>query len=198
MSENTQKKETTMVSDLIKLGLILMTITLVVALLLGLTNAVTKDRIAQVKAVATAEAMEKVMEADSYEAIEGTYEEPVEEVSRAIVGGETAGYCVKVSPSGYSDIIELMVGIDSEGAVTGVSIISISDTPGLGAKADDPAFLSQYEGKSGPLAVVKNQAKEENDIVALSGATRTSRGVTEGVQAALDTVAAITGGGTAA
>ena len=81
-------------------------------------------------------------------------------------------------------------GIDGQGAVLGVRIVELSETPGLGAKADDAKWLAQYQGTSGQLNVVKAATGNESDIVALSGATITSKGVTAGVQTALDFAAA--------
>ena len=75
----------------------------------------------------------------------------------------------------------MMVGISSEGKITGTKILSHSETPGLGAKANNPDFLSQYNKKGGSFNVVKNSPKDENDIVAVSSATTTSKAVTKGI-----------------
>ena len=180
-------------NEIIRLGLILFLITFVVALMLGVTNSITKEPIRLASEKATQEAMQIVLqEADSFEAVEDReMTEPVEQAALAKKDGETIGYCVKVCPSGFSDVIEIMVGIDLNQTITGVSIISISDTPGLGAKAADPTFLTQFTGKNGPLTVVKNSATEENEVVAVSGATITSTAVTNGVQSALDFAATL-------
>ena len=71
----------------------------------------------------------------------------------------------------------LMVGFYSDRSIAGVQILSHSETPGLGAKASDAAYLAQYQGKSGTLSLGE-------DIDAVSGATISSRAVLSGVTAA--------------
>lgn len=188
MSQGNKEKNE---SSIVRLGLVLFAITFAVALLLGVTNALTKDRIAASKVQATADAMKLVQPtADSFAAVDAKFENAiVEAVFEAEKGNEVVGWCVKVNPQGFSDIVPIMVGIGKDNAITGVSIISISDTPGLGAKATEPSFYNQYTGKKGPLTVVKGAVSGDNDILALTGATITSKGVTSGIQAALDCVA---------
>ena len=77
-----------------------------------------------------------------------------------------------------------MVGVDDGGSVTGVVILSHSETAGLGARADSPEFLGQYTGKSGTITVNDG----DNAIDGLSGATITSKAVTTGVNTALTAV----------
>ena len=95
-----------------------------------------------------------------------------------------------VAPRGFGGEIVMIVGVNTEGVVTGVVITEMSETAGLGAKADDPSFLSQYVGKSGSLTVVKGNAGE-TQISAITGATVTSRAVTDGVLAAMKAAAAV-------
>ena len=85
----------------------------------------------------------------------------------------------------------MIVGVSGEGAVLGVQIVNMSETAGLGANAEKPEFLQQYEGQQGDLTVVKSATGAEGEIVALSGATITSNGVTSGVQSALDLAASL-------
>ena len=74
----------------------------------------------------------------------------------------------------------MAVGLDHDGMVTGVEVISHSETPGLGSKAAEESFLSQYVGKSADmqLTVTKTGAQSEAEIDAISGATKTTNGVT--------------------
>ena len=112
----------------------------------------------------------------------------LDSVYEAQVGGATAGYAIKVVASGSQGKIEMMVGVDGEGTVTGVSIVKNAETAGIGSKvmtnmptASGVGVLSQFEGKSaadGLLAVGTN-------VDAISGATVSTRGVTNGVNAAL-------------
>ena len=78
----------------------------------------------------------------------------------------------------------MMVGVDTEGTVTGVRILSHSDTPGLGALATSPDFYEQFTGMSGTLAV----NKDGGQVQAITSATITSRAVTVGVNDAISWV----------
>lgn len=98
--------------------------------------------------------------------------------------GDTIGYVFKTSAKGYGGDIDLMVGIDTSGKVTGVSILSISETAGLGMNAKNESFINQYIGKSGTIGVSKNGASD-TEIQALTGATITSKAVTSAVNTAL-------------
>ena len=92
------------------------------------------------------------------------------------------GYTIKTSPKGYGGAVEVMVGISTDGKITGVDIGNHSETPGLGSKASDPAFKDQYLDKdvANSLLVVKGSVNNDNEISAISGATITSNGVTSG------------------
>ncbi len=80
--------------------------------------------------------------------------------------GNTVGYTLKVLPSGYGGTIELMVGIDSaNGQVSGINVVSNSETAGLGAKATDPEFSDQYKGKPlEELSVLKMELPGDTEI----------------------------------
>ncbi|MBQ9980675.1 MAG: FMN-binding protein, partial [Oscillospiraceae bacterium] len=80
--------------------------------------------------------------------------------------------------------IDMMVGVDSDGNVTGVSIVSLKETAGLGAKASEPDFTNQFVGKAGSVSV----NKDGGEIVALTSSTITSRAVCDGVNSALNAV----------
>ena len=96
--------------------------------------------------------------------------------------GSIIGYCVDVDSYGYgSDPINLLVGLDSDGRAVAVKVLSHSETPGVGSKATASSFLSQFEGKSGILAV----KKDGGEIDAVAGATISSRAITAGVSLAL-------------
>ena len=91
------------------------------------------------------------------------------------------GYVVRVSPNGFGGAIDMMVGISADGTVTGVAIVSQSETASLGANCTREDFRAQFTGRSGTLAV----SKDGGEIDALTGATVTSRAVTQGVNTAL-------------
>ena len=168
----------------VKLAGTLLLISAVVAGLLGLVNFMTEDRIAALNAEKTAASMQEVLPAAGYEDLGYSGEDStVKTVYRA---GDQ-GYVVEVLPAGFGGEIDLVVGVASDGTVTGVSIISMSETSGLGANATKESFRSQFIGKTGELAV----SKDGGEIDALTGATITSRAVTRGVNSALAAVAAL-------
>ena len=103
-------------------------------------------------------------------------------------------YAVEVTPSGFDGEITLMVGVDQEGKVLGISVISHTETAGLGAVAGantaaGEAFRQQFIGQSGHV-----QVKKDGGVIdAITGATVTSRAICSGINAALDCVAALGG-----
>lgn len=111
----------------------------------------------------------------------------VGEVYRAFTqNGSLMGYVLKVTTKeGYGGDIELMVGITMEGSISGISILSISETPGLGMQAGD-VLVPQFAGRTAEAFVyTKTGAAAENEIDAISGATITTRAVTNAVNAGL-------------
>ena len=102
------------------------------------------------------------------------------------------GYAVEVTPGGFDNTITMMVGVDNEGNVSGISIISHTETAGLGAIAAattsaGEAFRAQFVGLNGTVSVTKDGGQVE----AITSATITSRAVCDGVNAALAAVAAM-------
>ena len=186
--------------SMIKNALILFTITLVAGVLLGLVYQVTKepiayqDKLAQDKAnqsvFATAQTFEDAeLDAAVAEAVSAAHPGvTIESVKRAVDGsGNAAGYVIQVKSKGYGDFIEYTVGITNEGVINGISIISIAETPGLGMNADK-VIRPQFENKNATtFTVVKNGQLTDSatQIEAISGATITSRAVTNGVDGAV-------------
>ena len=107
------------------------------------------------------------------------YENSVKEV----LPSDASGQVVLVSPRGYSGPIEMMIGIDKKGKVTGVKVLNHRETPGLGANIVKPSFLNQFIGKS-----LKDTIEPKKDIDAITGATISSRAVCSGVREALNKV----------
>lgn len=181
-------------NEFVQLGGILCAITLVVALALGAVNAVTAGPIAEQNAQKIKDSLENVMpgaESEQIDVPEGTTvtTETKNATSVTILSaykmtkdGADAGFCVEVGPTGFGGAVDTMVGIDSDGKVTGISVISASsETPGLGARSTEPEFQAQFAGQVGTEVAV---AKDGGSIDALTGATITSRAVSEGVVAA--------------
>ena len=118
-------------------------------------------------------------------------EAPAMDLVSKVYKGEN-GYAVEVTPSGFDNTITMMVGVDHDGAVTGISIIDHSETAGLGAvaaatTAAGEAFRAQFKGMTGSVSV----SKDGGQVDAITSATITSRAVCAGVNAALAVVAAM-------
>ena len=171
----------------LRLSGILLAICVCVSAALAGVNAITKDRIAAMQQEKTQAAVSQVLE--------GTAE--IMDLSAiadlGIVRGAYAseyGYAVEVAPNGFDGEILMMVGVDMDGKVTGVSIISQTETAGLGAEAaadnaKGNAFRDQFLGlTTGEILL----SKDGGTLDALTGATISSRAVTLGVQTAVDFV----------
>lgn len=165
----------------LKLAVILFAFAAAVAVLLGLVNAVTHERIGAHNAEKSAAAKAAVLPADSYEELPLTGNLEKIETVRQIFRAGDEGWVVMVAPGGFGGEIQMAVGIDGGGAVTGLSIIQMSETSGLGANARRESFRSQFIGRSGAVALTK----QGGEIDALTGATVTSTAVVKGVNAAL-------------
>jgi len=178
-------------------------ISLVVALLLGLVNGVTADKIAAMNA-ATQTALEAVTEAGStYDEITSIPQEvmdaakemggTLEEMYTVTFDGQPAGYAVKLTASGSQGLIEMVIGVDAEQKITGISVVNHSETSGIGTKVcgnkpndDGVPVLDQFVGMSGAGTL-----KVGKTVTAISGATVSTKGVTKGANAALAAVAAL-------
>jgi electron transport complex protein RnfG len=186
--------------SMIKNALILFAITLVAGVLLGIVYQVTKDPIAYQDKLAQDKANQSVFASASTfddvaldeaqaEAVAAEHSGvTVKSVKSAVdASGNQVGYVIQVKSKGYGDFIEYTVGITNEGNINGISIISIAETPGLGMNAEKvivPQFVDKLKTQ---FAVVKNGqlTDAETQIEAISGATITSKAVTEGVNAAV-------------
>ena len=172
----TKKKEPGMA----RLVIVLFAISAVTALALGLVNMVTAPAIAANEEKTRNEAMAEVLPADSYEQVSYTGGDATVE---AVYQAGDAGYVVQVSPAtSFNSGLTIMVGVDANGACSGISIVSTSETSGLGSNASREEFRNKFVGASGSVAVTK----DNGDIDALTGATITSRAVCDGVNAALE------------
>lgn len=183
------------IKTIVHLAGVLFLIAFAATLLLTVCNAMTKDRIAMLEQQAETEAMQAVLPvAEAFEEIPGNGSEVVKHIFCGTRAGDTVGWCVSVTPKGYGGEINMMVGVSPGGTVAGVKIISMSETPGLGAKASEPSYYEQYFEQTGPISVIKSGDPKDNEVVAISGATITSRAVTDGVNAALEAVEMMGGG----
>ena len=201
------EKKNTFWTEMARPVVVLVVICLVASALLGITNAKTAPVIEEnirIEAEKTRVAMSAVVPEgseftdkleipqaaiDAAKAQGGT----VSELYGVTNGGAEAGYVAKVAASGSQGTITMMVGIDANGAITGISVVSHSETSGIGTKvvenkpnAAGTPVLDQFVGMSGAgtLAVGSN-------ITAISGATVSTKGITMGANAALAAVEAL-------
>ena len=163
----------------------LFVICLISTALLGGTNSLTAEKIRQVAADAAAKARTEVCkDATDFEEKQLTVDGSK---YTCYIGknanGETVGYTVTTQDKSYGGAIEVMTGFDAEGKITGIEILTIDDTPGLGMNAKNDKFKGEYIGKSGELTVSKT-ASADNEIQAITGATITSKAVTRCVNLA--------------
>lgn len=178
-----------MKNEIVKLGLILCFITVIASGTLAVINQVTEPIIQEQIRVANDNARKQIIPtADDFELLEGDFGSDVKEVYKATQAGEFVGYIIKTEPGGYNGPMELMVGILNDETIAGAVLGTHTETPGLGAKAQDEAFISQYAGKSieKDIVVSKSNTGADNEVVAISGATITSDAVTDGVNQAIE------------
>ena len=172
----------------IRLTVTLLLITSVVAALLAAVDGITAPKIAALKEQKTQQAIEAVLpgggsELDSFSDATG--------LVSTVYKGEN-GYAVQVAPIGFNGAVTMMVGVGNDGTVLGISVVSQSETAGLGAicaatTSAGEAFRGQFAGLSGSVSVTKDGGQ----VDAISSATITSRAVCTGVNAALSCVAAM-------
>ena len=108
--------------------------------------------------------------------------------------GEVIGYAVTASASGFSGPVSLMVGITADGIIYSTSVLSQSETPGLGAKCTEPAFADQFKNLN-PAATKLAVKKDGGDIDAITASTITSRAYVAAVNNALAIYETIVSGG---
>lgn len=175
-----------------KPAIILLLIAGVAAGILGVVDSITEGPIAEQNALATQNALVAVFPAgESFEPIEVAEGEAAASAYTAIDGsGNTLGYVVEVLPSGFGGAIDLMVGVDTNGSVTGISVLSMAESPGLGARCTEEWFVAQFAGQTSPVAVTK----DGGSIESITSATITSRAISNGVTAACDWATAYAGG----
>jgi len=164
-----------------RLSVFLMIVAAVSAAALSGTYILTAPKIEAEKIKETRLALKEVLpKADSFEEAQKVIDNSLVTYYTAKLGNKPVGKGIKVSPTGYAGPIEMLVGINNSGVVTGVKVLSLIETPGLGLNATDPEFLSQFKGKT---SIDKLKAKY--DVDALTGATITSQAVADGVKEAL-------------
>lgn len=194
-----------MKNKFLKNCLALFVITLVAGVSLAFVNEVTKEPIAKAQDKARLEAYEVVYPNAEFKVMDNSDEIlkasskslEKENLSQCSVddvlaatdkNGNLIGYVFSAtSPSGYGGDIKVAIGVSNKtNKITGFTVLSHSETAGLGAKATEDEFKSQFIGKSANgINYTKNGAANDTEIDALSGATITSNAVCEAVDSAL-------------
>ena len=110
--------------------------------------------------------------------------------------GETLGYAFTITDSeGYGGDIQFAMGVQNDGTLNGISILSISETAGLGMKATTDDFKNQFKDKNvEKFTYTKTGASSDDEIDAISGATITTNAMTNGVKAGLCAFRYVEGG----
>ena len=178
----------------IKVAGTLTVISLITAALLGLVDGVTRDKIAEIEAEKTRVAMSAVTP-------EGSEFTDALEISEDVVAAASAqggkvvelygvkagGYVMKVNASGSQGTIVMMVGVDANKAITGISVVSHAETSGIGTKvvgneptANGVGVLDQFVGLSGAGSLTVG-----GNVAPISGATVSTKGIATGANAAL-------------
>lgn len=188
--------------EILQNSLKLCMITLISGLLLGVVFEVTKEPREKQQEKSKQEAYAKVFaDAESFEELEydkkamedyiaqNGYKPTVAYIDGVVAAkdkaGTVIGYVITVTDKeGYGGEIRFTIGIQNNGTINGISFLSISETAGVGMKAADKKFRSQFEGKKAVIfEYTKNGAVSDNQIDAISGATITTNAVTNGVNA---------------
>lgn len=158
----------------------LLIICLVATALLAGTNVITSGKIAA-NAVETENVSRMIVlpEGKSYGEVT-TLDSGITYCEGTDDSGNLVGYVFTAGAKGYGGTISVMVGLDTEGTITGIEILSHGETPGLGANATSDSFKSRFVGKSGILTVDKTSNDGQN-IQAITAATITSKAVTGAV-----------------
>ena len=183
---------------ILKVAGTLTVIALVVAALLGLVNSITAGKIAEIDAENTRIAMSAVVPegseftdkleiSDEVAAAAAAQGGKLTELYGVKNAGADAGYVMKIAASGSQGTITMMVGVDANKAITGISVVSHAETSGIGTKVmgNEPnaagvPVLDQFIGMSGSGSLVVGKT-----VTAISGATVSTKGITMGANAAL-------------
>jgi electron transport complex protein RnfG len=182
--------------DLRRLMIVLTLVTAVAGVVLALVEAVTRAPIAAQRRLEMMRALQAVLppvdnapDSDTVRLVTGHNkkgQELVRTFYRGRQGKELRGIAFAVTaPDGYSGNIEIMVGVDPQGVVTGVAILKHAETPGLGDKITRPEFTGRFLGKA--LGTADWRVKKDGgDFDQLTGATISPRAVVGALRGGLE------------
>ena len=191
----------------LKFPIVLVIVALISAASLAALYSVTKPKKEAMQKALVEEALKVVMpDADSFEEVTKDIGGEKFSFRVAMKGGETIGYVATGAASGYSSILQVMAGVDTNFVIKGVKVLYQKETPGLGDKVEEldskktwgtvitgtspdesglrPWFQAQFDGKQAPVSV----NKDGGAIDAITGATISSRAVCNAVNDAVDKI----------
>ena len=165
-----------MSKDILRLAAILLVICGIAAACVGTAHDQTAPLIEARKADAVREGYKQVLPDAGQLTDEPAAGKHIVAVKRSETDGQTNGYIYTVNPDGYSGKVVIMLGIEYPSArISGVKILQQNETPGLGAKCTEPAFIDQFLGK---------ELSQPQEIQAITASTITSKAVVKGINSA--------------
>ena len=181
--------------EIAKIGFKLLIITLIGGICLGITYSVTQKPIEEHAKEKANEARRGVLIAETYEEIKledlknspnwsDKFSKNLKNVYVAYGKEGYIGATFEVTSTGYGGEMVIMVGINADGTIAGVNVVSNGETQGIGSKAMQKSFLELYIGKDSAKAINVSENAINNDVEVISGATISSKAVNAGVDVA--------------
>lgn len=172
-------------SDDIRTGLKLCLIVVIATFALSFTNMLTEDRIKEVDSVKSGDEIKIAVlpGADEFVQLDAPSLSDYPNVLEVFEGksdGDLVGYVIKSSAKGYKGILEILVGIKSDGTLGGMRLVNHKETKNIGTKAEEPEFYEQFKGKTAKVPL------EDGDLDLISGATFTSKAVQTATNKAIE------------
>ncbi len=183
-------------NDMLRMGSFLFIVAAVAGVLLAVTESQTAPKILENKLKQLEQARADVLpQAKKFQDIKPTNpSEGLEYAAGFADSGELAGIVVNVAPKGYAGPIEMVLGMNADGSISGVKILSQKETPGLGTKLADDVFMAPFkkllQEKPKPVFLVK---QDGGDVDGITAATISSRAFCAGVREALSTFEKVKG-----
>lgn len=182
--------------DMLKMGLFLFVVAAVAGVLLAITEQITAPKIAENKKALLEQARKEVLpSAATFSSNEFKADNSTESITYNAgfdKDGKMTGVVLNVYPKGYAGPIEMVIGLNPDGRIAGIKILSQKETPGLGTKLADPVFLEPFkkllESKEKPVFLVK---QDGGDVDAITAATISSRAFCAGIRDSLAAFEAI-------
>ena len=176
--------------DNFKPTVVLTCVTTIVAVLLVVTHQFTYVDTSNVITDKLNSALIEVMGEGEYSIVSDWKEYGAEKPDNVekLIKKSDGSFAFEIVTDGYSKKgIDLVVAMNSNGTVKGVSVVSLGETPGLGTKVQNDSFLSQFKGKIDIVEIVKNAPAKDSEVQGVTGATYSSKGVAKAVNIAIET-----------